>query len=203
MTNMPLSASIRTRLQYQQETLSELIADLSEPELKQRVNPDKWSAFEHLAHLAAYQPVFIKRLERIGAQGRLPVSAGSEGPPTFERYVADNDPQFPVYLGKTVPELLADIAVNRARITAIFAGADGRGDADADAAGGRGADGESRTAGIDLLLTGRHPKYGLLTTVQWTEFFLLHEAHHLFSIFMLVQDLRSRAVLPESGENGR
>jgi DinB superfamily len=188
---MPLSVSIRTRLRHQQETISELIANLSEDQLKQRINPDKWSAFEHIAHLAAYQPVFIGRLERIResneAQGKQSGEGGMhpnqseawEGPPAFGRYVAEKDPLFPVYLEKTVPELLADIAFNRDRIAAIFVGVDDEGLSD----------------GIDLLRTGRHPKYGLLTTVQWTEFFLLHEAHHLFTIFMLVQDLRNRGAI--------
>ncbi|MGH7237346.1 MAG: DinB family protein, partial [Candidatus Saccharimonadales bacterium] len=32
---------------------------------------------------------------------------------------------------------------------------------------------------------GIHPKYGKLTVLDWTEFFLLHEAHHLYTIFQL------------------
>ena len=27
-----------------------------------------------------------------------------------------------------------------------------------------------------------HPRFGLLTVVDWTEFFLLHEAHHLYTM---------------------
>jgi len=33
---------------------------------------------------------------------------------------------------------------------------------------------------------GMHPKYGRLTILKWAEFFVLHEAHHLFTIFQLV-----------------
>lgn len=33
---------------------------------------------------------------------------------------------------------------------------------------------------------GIHPKYGRYNIRQWTEFFLLHEAHHLFTIFKLM-----------------
>jgi hypothetical protein len=43
----------------------------------------------------------------------------------------------------------------------------------------------------NLKRTGLHPRYGVLTIPQWTEFFLLHEAHHLFSLFMLLQELRT------------
>ena len=59
---MPLSDSILSRLQYQYKTIDELISDLSEEQIKQRINPDKWSTFENIVHLAAYQPTFIRRL---------------------------------------------------------------------------------------------------------------------------------------------
>ena len=36
--------------------------------------------------------------------------------------------------------------------------------------------------------TGVHKKYGKLTVLQWTEFFLLHEAHHIYTIFQLAND---------------
>lgn len=32
---------------------------------------------------------------------------------------------------------------------------------------------------------GKHSKYGNLSIGQWVEFFLLHEAHHIFTIFQL------------------
>ena len=37
----------------------------------------------------------------------------------------------------------------------------------------------------DFTKTGRHPVYGELTLLQWLNFFLLHEAHHLFAVFKL------------------
>lgn len=33
---------------------------------------------------------------------------------------------------------------------------------------------------------GLHPLFGALTIPQWTEFFLLHEAHHLYALFGLL-----------------
>jgi len=44
----------------------------------------------------------------------------------------------------------------------------------------------------DLRRVGHHPRYGMLDVRQWTEFFLLHEAHHLYTIFMLVRELAKR-----------
>jgi hypothetical protein len=154
---MPLSTSALTRLQYQHTTTRELIAGLGEQELKRRVRPDKWSAFDNIAHLTGYQPVFLLRLERIQA----------ERSPTFERYVADKDPLFLDYRDLPLAELLSGMDVRRAM---IFSKLQGMGE-------------------DDLRRVAYHPRYGMLDVRQWTEFFLLHEAHHLYTIFMLVQEL--------------
>ena len=159
---MPLSLSILTRLQHQYEALSELTGGLTEQQLKQRTNPDKWSAFENIAHLAAYQPMFLGRLEKIAA----------EDAPSFERYVAEKDPLFPTYLDRSSDTLIHLITARAGEITAHL----------------------TVLNDTDLLRTGLHPKYGKLTVPQWTQFYLLHEAHHLFTIFMLTQDLRAAHV---------
>ena len=152
---MPLSPSALTRLQYQHTTIHELIAGLTEEQLKHTVQPGKWSAFDNIAHLACYQPVFLLRLERIQ----------SEHSPTFDRYVADKDPLFSDYRDLPLTELIRGIDTRR---TTIF----------------------SKLQGMredDLKRIALHPKYGSLDVIKWTEFFLLHEAHHLYTIFMLVQ----------------
>ena len=157
---MPISASILARLQYQHQTVKELIAGIPEDRLRQRVNPDKWSAFENIAHLAAYQPVFIGRLKKMQ----------EEPSPVFERYKAGNDPLFPGYLEKSLQELLTDLDEKRSVIIAELTGMDE----------------------ATLRRTGRHPSYGLFAISQWADFFLLHEAHHLYTIFMMVQELRAK-----------
>jgi hypothetical protein len=109
---MPLSASILARLQYQHQTIQELIQGLPEEVIRRRVNPDKWSAFENIAHLAAYQPVFIGRLERMR----------KEPSPEFERYVAEKDPLFPAYMDRSLSVLLADIEERRSLIFSELTG---------------------------------------------------------------------------------
>jgi hypothetical protein len=42
-----------------------------------------------------------------------------------------------------------------------------------------------------LLRIGRHPVFGDLAIPAWIEFFLLHEAHHLFTIFKLLNHRRA------------
>ena len=153
---MSLSNSILTRLEYQHETLSELIRGIPEECLRVRVNPEKWSPFGNIAHLAAYQPVFADRIERI----LLEIN------PSFPRYVAEQDPLFPAYLEQNLVDLTHTIATDRVSITMKLKGL-------------------NETA---WQRAGLHPRFGRLTLVQWTEFFLLHEAHHLFTLFTLIRD---------------
>jgi hypothetical protein len=152
-----LSPSIIVRLKHQHETLLELLSGFAEASLRTRVIPEKWSVFEQTAHLAAYQPTFLTRLQQMAKQDN----------PSFERYVADNDPHFRECCQKPLDQLFEHIDTLRSSINQHL----------------------ESLSGQDLLRTGLHPKYGKMTITGWTEFFLLHEAHHLFSIFMLARDM--------------
>ena len=46
----------------------------------------------------------------------------------------------------------------------------------------------------ELEKTGVHPFFGKMTIEQWLNFFLLHEAHHLFTIFKMAAELRKPVV---------
>lgn len=155
---MPLSASALSRLEFQHQTIRELIRNTTEPDLHRRVQPDKWNAFENIAHLTAYQPIFLARLKKMQ----------EETDPEFSRYVADQDPNFPVALTKTTEQLLTDIDQQRTTILTTLAAMDD----------------------TTLARNGIHPKYGRFAIKEWAEFFLLHEAHHMYTIFMLVQELQ-------------
>lgn len=41
----------------------------------------------------------------------------------------------------------------------------------------------------DLAQTAHHARYGTMNVEQWIEFFLLHEAHHIFTVFRRVRGL--------------
>lgn len=153
---MPLSSSARTRLEFQHLTIRELIDGLSEPQLKQRVDPTKWSVFENIVHLASYQPVFLLRLQRIL----------NEDSPSFARYTADEDPQFSIDGQLPLVSLLDYIDTRRTDLKL------------------------QSMNDNELSRTGVHPVFGKMTIIGWTEFFLLHEAHHLYTIFRLLQQLR-------------
>ena len=151
---MPLSNSISARLEYQHQTIGELIQGHSEEELRIRVIPDKWSAFENIVHLVLYQLMFQQRIVRILIESN----------PLFRQYVAENDPAFNEYLRQPLEQLKENLYAARKQIYQ-----------------------QLHTIPDDqLLCTGQHPLYGTLSLTQWTEFFLLHEAHHLFTIFKLL-----------------
>jgi hypothetical protein len=157
---MPLSSSTLTRLQYQHETIAELITGFNEEQLKFRVNPDKWSAFENIVHLVSYQPVFIYR---IGLMLK-------ENNPLFERYAAGNDPLFHDYLQRPLKELLDILVHDRSLLNRMLSEMD-----------------EEK-----LKRTGLHSKFGNFTLSQWANLFLLHEAHHLWTILQLLSASNSR-----------
>jgi hypothetical protein len=84
--------------------------------------------------------------------------------PQFDAYVAEQDEEFDIYCLFTPYELLKKISSDREVIYHLV----------------------THLPPDKLERTGIHPKYGKLNVLDWTEFFLLHEAHHLFTIFQLV-----------------
>jgi len=84
--------------------------------------------------------------------------------PEFEAYRAENDNEFEIYCAFTTYELLKKISTDREVIYHLI----------------------THLPPDKLDRTGIHPKFGKLTVLDWTEFFLLHEAHHLYTIFQLV-----------------
>lgn len=90
-----------------------------------------------------------------------------ENDPLFERYVADKDPVFAEWSKMEWQPLLDKFYASRAKLNAfLFSLTDDQ-----------------------LKYTGRHPVFGRMTITGWTEFFLLHEAHHFFTIFKLVPQI--------------
>jgi hypothetical protein len=46
----------------------------------------------------------------------------------------------------------------------------------------------------DFIKTGQHPAFGQMNLIQWMNFFLLHEGHHLFAIFKLTAELKKESI---------
>ncbi|MDB5134154.1 MAG: DinB family protein [Mucilaginibacter sp.] len=85
--------------------------------------------------------------------------------PVFERYNADADPEFPGWQSRKTVDLVEQLFIDRETILTLITGLRHK----------------------QLSRMGTHPKFGKMTIIEWTEFFLLHEAHHLFTIFQLAR----------------
>jgi len=85
--------------------------------------------------------------------------------PTFSAYRADDEADFIEARGLSLNDLLSKLNGNRRQILELI----------------------TNLPDDQLSLKGTHPKYGTLMITEWTEFFLLHEAHHLFTMFRLAK----------------
>ncbi|HEY6505027.1 MAG TPA: DinB family protein [Chitinophagaceae bacterium] len=88
--------------------------------------------------------------------------------PSFGAYTAEADPLFHDNCTRSSREIMQDLLTVRKEMAAGILSFN-----------------ES-----DLGKTGNHPAYGKMNMVQWMNFFLLHEAHHLFTIFKLAATLK-------------
>lgn len=93
-----------------------------------------------------------------------------EDNPVFSRYVADTDPKFLDNCKRTTREIMGDMITTRKEMS----------------------NGRFSIKDEYLEKTGTHPAFGTLTIEQWLNFFLLHEAHHLFTIFKLTSELKNK-----------
>ena len=88
--------------------------------------------------------------------------------PVFERYTPDADPYFHENCTKSTREIMQDLLTTRKEMAACILNFED----------------------AELIKTGVHPFFGKMNMLQWLNFFLLHEAHHLFTIFKLAAELR-------------
>jgi uncharacterized damage-inducible protein DinB len=87
-------------------------------------------------------------------------SVQSESRPTLPRYHAEDDPEWPGWINRGATEIIEVLHADReVLVRQIEAMRD-----------------------EDAARTAIHPRFGEMTLVQWVEFFLLHEAHHLLAV---------------------
>jgi uncharacterized damage-inducible protein DinB len=110
--------------------------------------PGKWSANENLAHLGRYHEIFLERIERILAEEN----------PVFNRYRAEDDPQWESWRNLAYKEIAEKLSGLREKLVARL----------------------KTLSAKDYKRTGIHSKFGEMTLALWVEFFLVHEAHHLY-----------------------
>jgi uncharacterized damage-inducible protein DinB len=83
--------------------------------------------------------------------------------PYFDRYTSEGDSNFDKMKKLNSEELLIHLEEERKKITDfIFS-----------------------LSNNELQKSGTHQKFGEMDVVEWIEFFLLHEAHHIYTIFKI------------------
>ncbi len=85
----------------------------------------------------------------------------SQENPTLERYKAENDPSFLSWQNLSQSEVIQKLERSRLDLIDFF---------------------ENLPAG-EWDKVGTHPVLGALSIQEWMRFFLLHESHHLYTIF--------------------
>ena len=83
--------------------------------------------------------------------------------PVFSAYSADTDPHFTSFVELDGELLVHNLVNDRFLIYNQF----------------------QAFSNAELKRKGKHPVYGSMTLLDWHEFFVLHEAHHLFAMFRL------------------
>lgn len=89
----------------------------------------------------------------------------TEQAPEFSRYRAEDDPDWPAWKSLQTPQLLVRISSMRTKLMARL----------------------RSLSDEDFERTGVHPKFGAMSLSLWLEFFLVHEAHHLYAVLQLVR----------------
>lgn len=92
--------------------------------------------------------------------------------PSFGRYNADEDPEFENCRTLDIATLFIRLNADRKTIYDLI----------------------TTLNNTQLNKVGIHKKFGSLTIIEWTEFFLLHEAHHIFTIFQLAHNTELQTV---------
>jgi uncharacterized damage-inducible protein DinB len=135
--------------------LAEALRDAPLENLSAAAVPGKWSAHQQLVHLARYHQIFLERIDRIL----------SEPSPSFPRYRAEEDPEWPRWQSMPARQVLANLSSLRTKLMARL----------------------RSLSEEDFQRTGIHPKFGEMSLALWLEFFLVHEAHHLYGVLQLVR----------------
>jgi hypothetical protein len=152
---MSLSPTLRDRLRTQLEVLGTVLGAASPATIAKHPPTGKWSAHEHLAHLARHHEVMLQRLRLVLNEDR----------PHLPRYRAEADPEWETWRSLPLDEILSLLRTQRAEIVRMVDALDEE----------------------DLARVGVHAALGPLNVPDWLEFFLLHEAHHLYEAMLRVR----------------
>jgi len=85
----------------------------------------------------------------------------AEEGPALARYTAEDDPEWPAWAALPTTDVLAPLRTSRTELALLV----------------------TSLSDEQLARTGVHPAFGAMSLALWIEFFLVHEAHHLYLVF--------------------
>jgi len=91
----------------------------------------------------------------------------SENAPRFARYRAEDDPEWPAWPARSPEEVIERLWALRSQLIAVVQGLGPQ----------------------QMARTGVHPAFGEMNIPLWIEFFLLHEAHHLYAVMQRLREV--------------
>lgn len=91
----------------------------------------------------------------------------TEQEPEFPRYRAEDDPEWAAWQSMPSQQVLVRLSSMRIKLMAQL----------------------RSLSEEDFERTGIHPKFGKMSLSLWLEFFLVHEAHHLYVVLQLVRGI--------------
>jgi uncharacterized damage-inducible protein DinB len=94
----------------------------------------------------------------------------TEDRPSLGRYRAEEDPEWPAWAALPQTEILGRLRTLRAELCRLV----------------------RELSAADCARTGLHPTFGEMNVAGWLQFFLLHEAHHLYTALVRVGEARRR-----------
>jgi hypothetical protein len=100
----------------------------------------------------------------------------TEPNPELGRYRAESDPNWPAWSGLTTEDVIVRVRLLRTRLLELIAG----------------------LSNEELTRSGIHPLLGEMSIPEWLEFFLLHEAHHLYTIMLRLGEARRAFQIEEA-----
>jgi uncharacterized damage-inducible protein DinB len=90
----------------------------------------------------------------------------NEDRPLLERYRAEEDAEWPAWVDLPAEEVLRRLSSLRAEVIEYF----------------------EKLPDDGMARSGVHSRFGAMTVIQWLEFFLLHEGHHLYVVLQRVRE---------------
>ncbi len=90
----------------------------------------------------------------------------TENHPALPRYRAEDDPEWKAWINRSMAEIFEKLQTQRKQLIRQV----------------------ERLSDGELARTGKHSRLGEMTIVQWLEFFLLHEAHHLLAVLQRTRE---------------